>query len=244
MSGGKYSQNGEFSFGEAELTAAAGAVRESMLKALPEPEECKHEFSARFEKKMQKLLQKEQRRQTFAAVRRWAAAIILLLLVSGGTILTVDAEARASFFDWVREVYENSIVYRFFNEPQEEALPTYELGWVPEGYELVDLYQDDTLYSAVYQIGDDKNCAFILDYSYAQNGSLLQVWGEETEYKVKEVRVNGMMAEFYLALDEAEPNTLVWIDDKAQIIFSINGYLNESDMLHIAENMFLGKMTK
>ena len=53
-----------------------------------------------------------------------------------------------------------------------------------------------------------------------------------------------MMAEFYLALDEAEPNTLVWIDDKAQIIFSINGYLNESDMLHIAENMFLGKMTK
>lgn len=241
MSGGKYSQNGEFSFGEAELTAAAGAVRESMLKALPEPEECKHEFSARFEKKMQKLLQKEQRRQTFAAVRRWAAAIILLLLVSGGTILTVDAEARASFFDWVREVYENSIVYRFFNEPQEEALPTYELGWVPEGYECIDVYQDETTYSAIYQKGEDANAVFVYEYRYGDIRSSWEFLMDVTMYENETLSISGIEVQYYRSIDGTESSVMFWIDEKNEIAFMINAYFDETVMMHIFESTFLSK---
>lgn len=240
---GKLHNHESFSFDEAELVTAAGMVREAMLKVLPEPEACTHEFSEAFRVKMKKLLEWEKRRQAFTTVRRWAAAVILLVLVSGAAVLTVDTEARAEFFAWVREVYENSIVYRFFNEPEEETLPDYELGWVPEGYELVELYKDENLYSAVYQKNDDVEATFVFDYSYIQVGGQLVVWADESKHEHKELMVKNIEADFYCSLDSAEPSELVWIDDELQIIFTIQGYLDELDMLHIAESVFLDKTT-
>ena len=49
---GKLHNHESFSFDEAELVTAAGMVREAMLKVLPEPEACTHEFSEAFRVKM------------------------------------------------------------------------------------------------------------------------------------------------------------------------------------------------
>ncbi len=87
--------------------------RQSMLGALPEPELCAHEFSPEFQAGMKRLFTRERVQTALHTVRRWAGAVILLFLFGAGAVLAVDTEARASFFEWVRKFYENSIVYEF-----------------------------------------------------------------------------------------------------------------------------------
>lgn len=80
----------EFSFTDEELTAALTKLYEEKLKALPDPEECEHEFSPEFERKMEKVFAKERAMRRMRKVRRWAVAILLLVFISGGVMLAVD----------------------------------------------------------------------------------------------------------------------------------------------------------
>ena len=66
----------EFSFTDEELTAALTKLYEEKLKALPDPEECEHEFSPEFERKMEKVFAKERAMRRMRKVRRWAVAIL------------------------------------------------------------------------------------------------------------------------------------------------------------------------
>lgn len=232
------------SFSRQELAVAAGLVRQSMVDALPDLELCTHEFSPEFRAKMDRLFAKERVQSALHTVRRYAAAVILLILFSAGAVLAVDAEARANFFEWVRKVYENSIVYEFFGGAKEEGLPTYGLGWVPEGYEAVDVYQDDTMYSAIYMKVDDPEAMFVFEYRFVYGGALTELIGDMSKYECKQLEIDGIAADFYLSLDPAETNHLIWINEKANIQFAVIGYLNEGDMLHIAEEMFLCKTPK
>lgn len=168
----------------------------------------------------------------------------MLILVSGGVVLTVDSEARASFFAWVKEIYENSIIYQFFNEPQEEGLPSYELGWLPEGYEAVDVYQSETLYNVFCMKGEDVDSAFVFEYSFGANSTLVEILADESKYECKKVTVNGVAADFYRSLDGSETNNLIWLNEQTGIVFMINGYLEESVMLHIAEGVKLCNVPK
>jgi len=231
-------------FRDEDLVQAAGLVREAMLGALPEPAVCDHEFSPEFQAKMEGLFAKERVYRILHTVRRYAAAIILLILFTGGVVLAVDTEARASFFDWVKRVYENSIVYEFFGGAQEEGLPNYELGWVPEGYEAVDVYRDEMAYSAVYMKVDDANAGFVFDYNFMHGGTLTELIGDMSKYEHKTVEVNGMVGDYYHSLIDGETNNLIWINEETEIIFSLNGYLSETDMLHMAESIFLCKTPK
>ena len=244
MKGNSAKNKTTFAFTDAELAIAAEAVSNAMLHSLPEPEECKHEFSADFERKMEKLFVRERAMRRMAEIRRWAAAILLLVIIGGSAILAVDTEARAAFFGWVRKVYENSIVYEFFNEPTEGKLPTYDLGWVPEGYELTDAYRDETLYSAVYRKGEDIRDRFIYQYGYVHEGTKMELLLDLSEYEVKHIVLADKKVDLYISKNEAESSTAVWIDELSGIHFMIDGFFNESVMLHIIENVILVKMPK
>ena len=240
----KMRRHTEALFTEQELSTAAGLVRQSMLNALPETEACTHEFSAQFHEKMDRLLARDRALTAMATVRRWAAAIILMILFGAATVLAVDTEARASFFDWVRKLYENSLVYEFFGAALDEGLPSYELRWVPEGYEMVDEYRDDTMYSAVYAKKDNPEAVFVFDYHIAHAGTLTELLGDMSNYEHSQAEVNGNLADYYRSLVDTETNHLIWIDEENQLLFSVVGFLDKSDMLHIAEDLFLCKTPK
>lgn len=231
-------------FTDQDLVVAAGIVRQSMLDALPEPEACTHEFSAQFQEKMKRLFAKDRTLNAFATIRRFAAAVILLFLLGAAAVLAVDTEARANFFDWVRKLYENSIVYEFFGGAPEEGLPDYELGWVPEGYEAVDVYRDEMMYSAIYMKVDDPDAVFVFEYRLVHPETVTEFIGDMSKYECYQVKVNGITADYYHALVETETNHLIWFDENMQIQFSFDGYLDEADMLHMAEELFLCKTPK
>ena len=89
-----------------------------------------------------------------------------MALVSG-TWLTVDAEARAAFFAWVREQYEAFVEYRFIGEaPQENEIVDYELTWLPEGYSETESHILAGSSITIYKNESGR----IIQFSYSQGG--------------------------------------------------------------------------
>ena len=113
----------ELLFSQQALQRAAASARQSMLDALPPPAQCEHAFSAAFQGKMERLLARARRREWARRAARRAALFFLAALMGVSAWLAVDTQARAAFISWVREVYEEHIVYRFSGKPAAYATP-------------------------------------------------------------------------------------------------------------------------
>ena len=204
-----------------------------ILDSLPEPEELEElTFSSAFETKMARLIARIGRRERIKRLLANAAAVFLVLLMGAGIWLAVNVEARAAFTTWMREMYEDSFVYWFFNERSGNALPEYTLGWVPEGYEEIDyqVTEFDTL--AIYSY--DKDYIYF-SYFEGNENTLLDI-AFVKEYKT--VYINGLAADLHLGF-EGKQNSLVWIDEKSGIVFGIHSLLPEDAMIAMAESVRL-----
>jgi hypothetical protein len=221
-----------FTFTDAELKAAAGQVREAMLRSLPDPDKCTHEFSEAFNEKMRPLLARSERRQRGRNVLRSIAAILILLFISMTVWLSVDAEAREAVLNWVRQVYEDRVVYRFESAAQSGELPEYEVTWIPEGYEVVEEYEDETERVVVYY-NETSGLGVVFDYHFINEESLEEVLFDDGT-QVEKVTVNGVKADYYY---DDESNVLMWVDKNDSIVYIINTQLDKESIIHIAESV-------
>ena len=130
------------------------------------------------------------------------------------------------------------IIYEFFGEQINDVLPTYELGWVPEGYEIVDVYQDDRTYSAIYQRGND---VFVLEYGYEQHEGIIELRGDIPQYTVEQEIVVDKIIDLYISKSETESNLAIWIDESTDVVFMLNCYFEKSVILNIIEQINLVK---
>lgn len=233
-------ENREFT--DLDLQAAARQTAEAMLSSLPTRQDSAHTFSEIFLKKKEKLLHRSKRKKTLRAVMRYAAAFFLTVSVTFGAVMAFCPEARASLIQWAHEKYEDSILYRFHNEPTKKHLPLYELTWIPEGMEQKRFYYDKTSYGAYYY-NDETGQGFSLDYFYMDNSSIPTVTPEEG-CTITHIEVNGCPAELYLMPNEQDGNVLVILDEEANIIFGISGNIDGDSIINIAEHIVLSKTTK
>lgn len=84
--------------------------------------ENQHEFSLQFEKKIKKLKRKADHPVFYHATKR-IASIVLAILITGGVWIAVDAEARATFVGWVKEVYMKRACRSIYCKPFSYILP-------------------------------------------------------------------------------------------------------------------------
>ena len=96
---------------EEMLKKAAAEADQAIRNSLPAPADCKHEFSPSFQRKMRRIFRKANHPVIYQ-LPKYAACFVLVVALAGGTWLTVDVEARAAFFAWVREKYEAFVEYR------------------------------------------------------------------------------------------------------------------------------------
>ena len=224
------------------LCAAAGTSLEayvSYLEADYDPSN-QHVFSVEFEKKMRKLIRKA-RHPVFYQVAKRVAVILLAVLFSAGVWLSVDTQARATFFGWIREVYEAHIVYRFTGEKSTDDIPHYALGWLPEGYEEVSTVSDNDMTDILYINANNSEEGLIFSYYRVHSGVSLEIL--EPVGESHEVLICGLPGYFYSAAEAGSANDLIWVDEERKIVFSLSSFLPENDMLHIAESIFLEEPT-
>ena len=229
----------KFEISDRALKEAAGAVVTSLLGTLPEPEELAHDFSDGFEEKMRLVIAKEKRHSAFRKFGRRAAAVILAALVGMGAWLAVDQESRAMVSQWIRTVYESSVIYRFFGAAPEGELPDYRPAWVPDGYVEVQSLHTGWEQVLVYQSSDS---AFTLTYYWMDDTGIDILDGTST--KSKAVSVQGDPGYYYPSAGPGSTNDLIWTDESSGLVFILSAYLPEHDILHIAESVELSDTPK
>ena len=215
---------------ETMLYQHAPAVRDALLESLPVEDAIPHEFSPGFTKKMKRLLRRQRHPVFYRIVQRSAAAILAVLL-GGACWLTVDAEARAGFIQWIREIYQTRIVYHFLG-PQDHLAETYYPAWIPDGYSEWKIADNSVAFS--------NDAGEILVFSYLSMQKGIGVTLTETDKTViQEVMIHDISGQLFLSLDPEISNTLTWTDQDARLFFSISGFLSETDILHMAESVSL-----
>ena len=150
------------------LAQAAKNVGETMLASLPDPEEYYHEFLPDFEQRMERLIRRTEKKRHIHQCLLRVAAAVLALVVGLSAWMAVDTKARAAVVEWIRTIYEDSIVYEFFHPSADRNEVSYRLGWVPDGYTLVQKVGEG-IYTAVYQ----KNTEVIYFSFSARSGGIL-----------------------------------------------------------------------
>ena len=84
------------------LRQAAAELAIAMNESLPDPKECAHQFSPKFEKKIKRLTRRTNHPIIYRSLRR-VASILLVVVIGFCSVLAVSAEVRATVLGWVKE---------------------------------------------------------------------------------------------------------------------------------------------
>lgn len=217
-------------FSDEELRAALMGYYDAAADAAePKPGQ-KFNYSPEHLAEMERLIRRKGRRGRRLLSLQRAAAVFIAFILSASVWLAVDVHAREGLFSWVRTVYEDHVEYRFRGglSAASDELPVYELGWIPEGFELASEESGLSTSSKVYEnylTGD----VIVFDYSVQNDFAQMSDYGY-----AKSVVVGHIKGEYYSASNEGGSNELILFDDTNGIVFHINSTLSEDDIIKIA----------
>lgn len=219
---------------EEQLRLAAQRAGKALAESLPEPEDCHHEFSPEFERKMRKLIRKSRHPGFYKGLKR-AACFLLVLLLSGGAFLTVNAEARELVFGWISEKFEDSQRYFHQGDPTPaEDIVHYQID-VPDEYWLESRYEGEGYINEYYVNEEGKYVNFVYQYITETSGGEMYII--DTESKKKNVFVHDMPADLYIADLPENSNTVVWTDTETGALFDVTAYMDEDELIALAESV-------
>ncbi|MBQ3481813.1 MAG: DUF4367 domain-containing protein [Oscillospiraceae bacterium] len=233
-----------FPFTEEDVKTAAGAVRNAMLESLAQRSEPEHSFSTAFLDRMRLLFRLDARRNGMKQALRYAAVLLIGFFMAGLLYLTVNPEARADFFYWVKKTYENSTVYQFFRDDSDNQpgvfheVPDMELTWLPGEYEV----QRSTVvgnYKLLILTGSSESDYIMFECWLMDRPGMMEIFTDGQIHE--EVTVNGERADFYRGSSPDVENVLVWQDEKASLVFNLSSSLDREVMIEIAENVVYNK---
>ena len=215
---------------EEALRQAAAEASDCLVRSLDEAGIPVHNFSARFERKMRRLIRRTRHPAAYRALVRVACAFLAFLLGSG-VFLAVNPEARAAFFGWVRTQYERLFVYDVANTGEQTELPEYTLGWLPEGYKKFENYRDSQFEWIIYANDDGQEISFLYSFDNLHMNSVHD--------QVISTSVSGQPAELYYSENVYEQNNIVWSNSSDSIVFSISGCFKDHVLIKMAENVVI-----
>lgn len=222
-------------FSEDELYCAAGELALAMAHSLPAPEECHHDFSPAFARRMARLIRRARHPVLHRAARR-VAGLLLAILVGCGVWLTLDAQAREAFFTWVGERVDG-VQHYFFDGPDASQTPNvrYRLPEAPEGYWEEDAFETESGIDFTYM--DEAGHILSFGAIFRPTGSSVTETSFFDMDKMEKavVLVNGEPAEWYVDHEGKIGNVLVWQDEETGALLYLSGYFDRDDMIRMAE---------
>lgn len=215
---------------EEMLRKAAVISSDAFVRSLEANDGDEHIFSPRFEKKIRKLYRRANHPYLYRIMRR-VASILLALLIGGGVWLTVDKEARAAFFGWIKEVYEYAVWYSSGdNRGKSAERKDYYIPVLPEGYEEVFVKEKTDARVEIYRNATGQ----YLQFRYVRGNAFSGLLGGGGEVEVQTVAVvRGQPANIVLSNNPDIANTIIWNTNNA--VLAISGFLSPEELIILAE---------
>lgn len=221
---------------EEKLTQAAARAAELLNESLPKPEDCTHEFSPRFRRRMQRLMFRQKHPALMRGLQS-AAVLFLTITVLFGSLLTVSTDAREFVSGWVKTRIENIYHFYFEGDAAQADSTEYVLGWVPDGYALIDIFELPNEKWYTYK-SDSSN--FTLTFLYSADSSGADIYMLNADCAQKEVTVSGLPATLYIPFNDDSP-AIVWEDREKGVFFLITAQVSEDVLIKMAENIVAKK---
>lgn len=216
------------------LSQAAAKAAVLINESLPEVSVCNHPFSAKFERKMSRIIHRANHPVLYRTLRS-VASILLVMMLGFGSVLAINADAREIVFGWVRKQYESFYTYFFNGTSNREDSTRYCLGWVPDGHRLITVYEIDGGETYIYYDENDG----ITQFSYSSNPTSLEMYIQCVGYEQREVFINGLSGVLYISPISTESSVIIWMDNEHGVIFDVSAHVSEDELIKIAENVIV-----
>lgn len=214
------------------LSKAAARAAELLSDALPKPEDCGHEFSPRFRRRMQRLMFRQQHPILMHGLQS-AAAVLLTITVLFGSLLAVSTKAREFVSGWVKTRIETIYHFYYEGDAAQTASTEYILGWIPDGYTLIDIFE---LPSEKWYTYANEGSNWTLTFLYSADSSGADIYILNADCTQKEVTVNGLPAALYIPSNDDSP-AIIWEDREKGMFFLITAHVSEDVLIKMAENI-------
>ena len=217
------------------ITLAATEYENALLSALSETEWETHNFSTKFEEKMEKLRKNVHRKRDFAALKRVAIIALISALLAGSLALT-NPTVRASVYGWLKTHFESVFIY-IDGKPSQNVPWEYEITWFPDDYTLASQEPAPNGHTLVYTCAGKPDIVFTYFYK-SQQGS--QIMFDEPAL-IKNVTVSELPAEIYIFADPEKPKAILWNTRWAVYQFLITADADEETLIELAESIVMTK---
>ena len=194
--------------------------------------ESQYVFSPEFEKKIKKLKRKADHPVFYRTMQR-VASIVLVIFITGGAFLTINAEARAAFVGWVKEIYETYVAFIFENKTSlVDDNIVFRPSWVPDGY--TEIYCDDSEDTVFVAYSNEAGQMMNFSYIYAPDETKWLV--DKNNAIVVNVEVNGRIAEMFISTDFNNASAILWTNEN-NTAFYLSGFLDQDELIRVAESV-------
>ena len=176
---------------------------------------------------------KTHRSATWRNVLKRVAIIALVLGITAGAIFTFSEPARAAIVNWFREIKGDHIIYHFEGEDNGETIKIPTFGWLPEGFEQKDLYQDDSTYDVYFEDNSGESIDFGC-YRIGTEGVTEIITQEDN---MERITINGIECDYYQTLESDGASILLWRDEENNVGCELGSTLDKEMIIKIAENI-------
>ena len=222
----------------------AAEARDIWLDTLPDDNEIpEHQFSDEFNKEMDRLITLSHKRKQPSRRLQRIAAMFAVIIIGASSFIGVNAEARAAFIGWVKELTSEFLVYRYEGDPvatdDPEKIPVdpitdvhYGLASIPEGYIEILADYDDNGGSQLFE----NEAGQYLTFLYTLNSGDSSMYIDTTSTAHYRTLFNGHEADVLISDDPTIQSSVAWVDDE-NTVFCVMGFFDADGLFEIAESI-------
>lgn len=161
-----------------------------------------------------------------------------------GEVFTSDNSEESNLIVWTDSetgslLYLNafldkdSLVTFAENVIRKPDIPLYCPGWMPDGYELVEVIDIENGEMYIYFKGTEA----VAQFSYATAPSGAAIYFDGVGYEHHKVKVNGLPGDVYLSGSNQKSSEIVWWDSTGNTMFLFSARVSEDDLIRFAESI-------
>lgn len=189
-------------------------------------------LSKKFDRRMRRSIRDGKmfdRREQMLRILSKAAIILVVIVATLSITYVFSPTARAMMQNIIRLIYPDHNSYRFGTQEVEVHKDDYTLGYIPEGFELV----EETEWHNGYGLNYDGGKGNILDFSY-QSGTGTTI-GIDNEHMIHEdITINGMQG--FIAHDTETLFTVAVLVD-GDVVLELIADLEYKEAIKVLENI-------